>query len=166
MFAYCNSNPVNFCDPTGLCKNTFCIYLKADCGQDNCKTSSAYLPIEERLKQRGVVYESHPSGNGGKIINSCNVADPKEMTEFAIYLKKNTDDFSGSIEGMLYEWELHNLIYWATQEGDAWHDKAQHVDLGRTIYDDNHGLFSVIMWASFELLFPEQAEEDKLANCS
>ena len=44
MFAYCTNNPVNFHDPTGLCKNTFSIYFKVDCNSRTCKTSSSYNP--------------------------------------------------------------------------------------------------------------------------
>ena len=44
MFAYCTNNPVNFHDPTGLCKNTFSIYFKVDCGSTKCKTSRNYKP--------------------------------------------------------------------------------------------------------------------------
>ena len=164
MFAYCGNNPVNFHDPTGLCQHTFSIYFKVDCGQEDCPTSSAYISIDKRLQQRGVTYTPNPSGDGGRINNSCEVTDPIEMTEFASYLKNNTDDFSGSVEAIIYEWELHNYLYTITEEDDPWHDRAKDVDLGRTIYDDNHGIFSKLMWAGFELLFPKQAADDKLIH--
>lgn len=164
MFAYCLNNPVVLADPSGTCANTFSIYFKVDCGKNNCKTSSAYLPIEKRLEQKGVSYEPSSSGNGGRIINSYKVTDPTEQTEFAIYLKTHTDNFSGSIEGILYEWAIHNLLFEVTKEGDPWHDRAKDVDLGRTIYDDNHGVFSKIMWIGFEILYPQQAIDDRIAT--
>ena len=42
MFTYCNNNPANYIDPAGTCKNTFCYYLKVDCGNVYCPTSESY----------------------------------------------------------------------------------------------------------------------------
>ena len=46
MFAYCNINPGNYVDPEGMCKNTFSIYLKADCGEEDCPHSKYYIENE------------------------------------------------------------------------------------------------------------------------
>ena len=46
MFVYCTNNPINFQDPIGLCKNTFSIYFKVDCGESDCPTSHYYIESE------------------------------------------------------------------------------------------------------------------------
>ena len=80
------------------------------------------------------------------------------MTLYARYLKKTTDDFSGSVEAMVFEWWIHNLIFYVVEENSSWYKKAKDVDLGRTIYNDRHdlmgveGLASKAMWILFSLM--------------
>ena len=59
MFTYCTNNPVNFHDPTGLCKNTFSFYFKVDCGQKNCPQSKNYI---RKTAKVAVIYDGRQSG--------------------------------------------------------------------------------------------------------
>ena len=85
-----------------------------------------------------------------------------------MYESEYASYFSGSIEGFVFEWDVHNIAYqFYTKKGDiANADKAKHLNVGRTIYDDNHGTFTYVMLRAYEMLYPIQAQEDFMKHLS
>ena len=114
--------------------------------------------------RRGVYI--HKQGDSVQIDNSYlikSVSDMSEYAYFVMYKSKYRNYFAGSLVGFMYEWEVHNLAYaFASATGDTENMiKAKDLNVGPTIYDDNHGTKSIIiMFAGFRLLYPEIAEED------
>lgn len=161
MFAYCGNNPVCFSDPSG---HILVGILGEASGWLHTKDQMTYdekLAVVTKYEELGVEYIPSPSGNGGQILNSHLIKDGREMTLYSLYLIQNTDDFSGSVEGMVFEWWLHNVIcdVFQNRPNSSYYISAKDVDLGRTIYDDRHCV-SKIMWAAYSILYPEQAKSD------
>lgn len=124
--------------------------------------------IYSKWERQGVEFIPHGDRPGGQIRNSYKITDPDEMYQYALYLKTYTDCFAGSVEGIVFEWEIHNEIYYSVDESSSWYTKAKHVDLGATIYHDKHDLFgitnlaSIAMWSLYAEVYPEQAKNDWL----
>ena len=132
---------------------------------------------EEMWAERGISFIPNSAG-GGKIVNSSTITDPSEMNEYLDYLFNRSpysDQFSGSISAAAYEWELHNKVYWATNmiieisnvfrvKASAkvyqYNESAKDVDLGRTIFDDSHGIGSIIMQITYTFAHPLDALHD------
>ena len=154
MYVYCNNNPVAFVDSEGLAPWPTTVIIFDGASRD-------YLKEGEDI---GVVFVPDESGKGGKIKNSYRITDIDEMTEYADYLVNSStykDCFEGSVEGVVFEWWLHNMVFSFTDEGNSWHDKARDVDIGSTIYDDaGHGMFGFIMITFYEIAWPEQSASD------
>lgn len=117
----------------------------------------------------GVKFVPDSSGNGGQIVNSYKIRDSFEMAEYAMYLmyeSKYRSYFSGSIEGFLFEWDVHNIAYQLyTDLGDVTKaNSAKSLDVGRTIYADNHGYFTYAMLLAYEFQFPVQAANDRMIH--
>ena len=149
MFAYCLNNSVCFADYHGTKVEQFPIPFEGE-------------TIIDKWKKQGVEFIPNETNGGGQIRNSYKITDPDEMYQYAQYLRKNTDYFSGSVEAMVFEWQVHNIIYASVNKSHPWSEKAKHVDLGRTIYNDNHGKMSELMINAFELWNPAQAQNDFL----
>ena len=119
-----------------------------------------------RLKGLGITFKPNSDGRGGELTNSYRLTNGKKMRELADYLL-NHSSFSpylaGSVEGFVHEWDLHNVAY---KYGKLVGDKdiikrARNLDIGMTIYDDDHGLMSSIMRWLYVLKRPRKAGEDK-----
>ena len=128
--------------------------------------------IMEKWEAHGVKYISADGDyTGGKIVNSYKITDPNEMREYATYLLYESEyqnDFLGSVDGVLFEWDVHNMIYYGDPFfsflGFQWKDPAASVDLGATIYSDPHPGLNVIMWYLYETAYPIQAQADMKAH--
>jgi len=153
MFAYCGNNPVNCIDPIGTYKIPMLQNVLHDCSKPIIYKEN----IMEKWAKEGVIYESNGSGKGGKIINSYKITDFAELYSYAYYLvmkSEYSDDFLGSVEGVVFEWEVHNFIYYFGPE--VWNDNATDVEFGATIFDDPHEGLNFIMWEAFRWLCPIQ----------
>ena len=156
MFAYCLNNPIKYIDSSG---NRACLPEDFDCGspkEDN---------IMDKWEKEGVVYISYGKNKGGQIKNSNKITDGKEMTEYATYLVTHSpykDDISGSVEGVVFEWEVHNwaFLFFDAIGNAARTESARSVDFGNTIFDDYHLGFTQIMWAGYFLGDPVQYHAD------
>lgn len=92
--------------------------------------------------------------------------NPKRKGEFLFtfdsdYLLNKSEyqaDFSGSVEGVVFEWDVHNKIYYYGPS--KWENNAKDVDLGRSIFSDSHEGLNIVMWFSFFLTYPEQYYAD------
>ena len=161
MYAYCGNNPVVNFDPNG--------HKMYSALEQNCYGKVDSNCLQAKLAAQGVTYVSYGDGNGGRINNSYKVTNKTAMEEFCQYLKTSTNDFSGSVEGMVVEWQLHNALYQYFDKFDPenpWHESARSVDLGRTIYDDSHDLWgmsnfaSAAMWSIYSVMYPVEANND------
>ena len=169
MYAYCGNNPVNNADYSG---NRYCAATTVK--DESIDDRKAALQFQKRIAQSKastrVEFVPNKDGNGGRIENSYLITNPKEITEYAIYLMQESEYssyFIGSLEGFVFEWEVHNMAYYYySQIGDLENaERAMHVDVGRTIYEDiDHGFFGYAMLRAFEMLYPEQAQKDWLLH--
>ena len=86
---------------------------------------------------------------------------------YAIYLNHLNQDtkdvIDGTSFGLLFEWQVHDLAYDFLSIIDIfvdsdtitkYKDSAQSVDVGRTIYSDNHGILSWVMWVLYKFSNP------------
>ena len=155
MYAYCNNGPVIFVDSAGMAPWPITVVINDGASRD-------YLKDAEDI---GVTFKPSESGKGGRIENSYRITDKDEMTAYADYLVNSSsykDYFDGSVEGVVFEWWLHNLIFSFTDESNTWHERAKSVDIGSTLYDDTgHGMYSLVMILLYEMSWPEQAARDK-----
>jgi hypothetical protein len=92
-----------------------------------------------------VTFIEDDHGNGGQIENSYKVQNPSVVVGYSIYLRyfsKHKDCFDGSAGGIADEWLVHNIAYdltWLPSQFGIWekaNDSAKHVDVGRTVFDD------------------------------
>lgn len=187
MFAYCVDNPVILAD-SSRCAAKVCIDDEVNMLDVPWKSAGGgggfrVLDIEdepveqpknimEEWAEKGVIYVSADGDHtGGRIENSYLITDPQEMRKYATYLLNESeykDDFVGSVEGVLFEWDVHNMIYYGDPFfsffGFDWKENARSVDLGGTIYSDPHPWLNVVMWRLYENAFPLQAAEDRKAH--
>ena len=171
MFAYCGNNPVCNTDSSGMryCAGTTVANESSTERGISCRWQK-YIELDnptilDKWKVCGVEFVPDSSGNGGQIINSYLIHNSYDMTAYAMYLmnaSKYSTYFSGSIEGFVFEWDVHNIAYqYYDLIGD--HEnaiKAKSLDVGSTIYADNHGFFTYAMLRTFEILYPNQAQQD------
>lgn len=114
---------------------------------------------EEKEKAEDLTFENNSSG-GVKIRNSFTTNGLYEIAEYSYTLVNESeyaDYFQGNYEGVFVEWALHNAACYIPGV-DL--DRAKHVDLGQTIFDDQNEWFRLAMWGVYSWLFPEQYQED------
>ena len=107
-----------------------------------------------------VHYESSATGNGAKIVGSHNITNPIVMYQ---YIEENRgDEIAGSTIGVVFE-IVHNAAYATgktlcavgfTDLGQDLIGKGKDLDVGRTIYDDQHGGLSWVMWIAYGTTSP------------
>lgn len=150
MFAYCNNNPVNHKDETGKIPWTIIdgvVQLVKD----------IYQLIRDDDERVTTTKEEYNGKTNIKINNSASIITPAVKFAYSFYLNhfsEYRDDIKGSTAGMVFEWEVHNGAYYGLQVANAVGfdvssliESAKSVDLGRTIYDDNHEFSgSVMKW--------------------
>ena len=120
-----------------------------------------------RAEQEKVKYQVTQDGSGVKITNSYTVSNPTTMHD---YIEANRgEEIKGSTTGAVFEWQVHNTAYdlgkvfdnmGVTSLGDVLIKKGADVDLGNTIYDDNHGVATKGMIVVYVLLYPMSAGYD------
>ena len=166
MFAYCNNNPVNHKDETGKIPWTIIdgvVQLVKD----------IYQLIRDDDKKVTITKDEYDGKTNITINNSASITTPTVKFVYSFYLNnfsEYSDDIKGSTAGMVFEWEVHNVTYYVLQVAkDFGIDKpeliesAESVDLGPTIYNDNHGGSGDIMKALYSASNPITALFDLLA---
>ena len=166
MFSYCNNNPVNLVDFSGsIPRELIGIFPYTDGGS----RGGSYIPVNygnfENTKE--ISYQSNGTNNGAQIIDSYKVTNPITMYK---HIRENRgDEIAGSTVGVVHEWVVHNIAYGVgnfavgiglDEWGNNFRDKGQTLDVGRTIYDDSHGWFSLIMWITYGAISPFSAGYD------
>ena len=109
---------------------------------------------EKEKRKQSVTYTPYLSGKGAAIGNAHNITNIFEMYEFVT--ENRGDEIGGSNTGVIVEWAVHNIAYeYATQKGDQkTMDQAGTVDVGYTIWSDNHGIKTAFMIGMYALLAP------------
>jgi len=162
MFAYCLNNPANLLDPFGTIPFVDHPFTNAaiEIGEQIGWWLKDYFD-KKREESKEIPYQSNGAGNGAQIPNSHTIKDPVIMYE---YIEENRgDEITGSTTGVVFEWIVHNAVYTTGKVfsavgfkkwGKTLVEKGQDLDVGQTIYDDSHGLASVVMWSTYRSLFP------------
>ena len=172
MFAYCQNNPAGYVDSFGLRPVSVLERFgdtsiptpppkrkkeKANSNESSTKSKT----VMDKWQEKGVTYKSNGAGKGGKIENSYLIKEYEDIYEYSEYLVNESeyrDDFTGSVEGVVFEWDIHNIIYYYGPP--QWEDNARDVDFGRTIFSDSHKGLNMVMWLGFYLNYPEQYYSD------
>ena len=171
MFAYCLNNPLNLVDYSGnYPQHHFFDSPAAKFGYKVGEWLGNLLRDnynKKRNEAKSIPYHSMGIDRGAQILESHTVKNPFIMYE---YLHKNRgDEVAGSTTGIVFEWIVHNAAYAAgeaasfvgfTDFGYNLKEKGRTLDIGRTIYDDSHGVFSWAMWGGYALLSPATAIYD------
>ena len=161
MFAYCLNTPVMTYDASG----TRCVSTVSSVDDatiiNRCEPTELENNVMDKWLKKGVKYKSNGAGKGGRIENSYLITKHQDLYEYSDYLVNKSEyrhDFNGSVEGIVFEWDVHNIIYYF---GPAqWEDNARDVDFGRTIFSDSHRGMNMVMWLGFYLTYPEQYYSD------
>ena len=160
MFAYCLNNPTNYTDKTGNC---------SDCSLPEGNPDIAHLikmflerfrEVEEKKKNADEKHFEENTNGGGKLWNSFTTEGLYEIAEESYILVNESeyiDSFHGSHEGVFIEWGCHNVACYIPFV-DL--DRAMHVDLGYTIFDDPNKGFNCLMWGFYAWIFPEEYQDD------
>ena len=169
MFSYCQNNPVMFCDNLGNrpVLNT---------GKEETLEEYEYS-IEQMQKdpvtfwkKKGVTIELVTEGGETtvKINNSYLITNHSDLVKYVKYVMRKSeykDFFIGTVDGFVYEWEVHNLAYELSTffGAEKYINQARSVNVGPTIYDDRHGIATDIMTSTYKLLYPASAKQDRRA---
>jgi len=90
-----------------------------------------------------------------EIENSYKIITPWVQYGYSVYLNYSREDtkdiIDGSSFGMQFEWELHNVAYaFSSVFGlEKYKGQSEHVNLGSTIFEDDHGFLSYAMFAMY-----------------
>ena len=164
MFSYCLNNPVCLSDTSGTIpasihfddsRTTFGDPLRGGSGAGG-GSGYAYAAASQSRRDREerrstLTYSPYKNGKGSTIHNSHNVWNVFDMID---YLECNKgSEIMGSTVGVIFEWFAHNLAYeyycYVGNDEDA--AKAGSLDLGGTIWDDDHPGFTEIMIGAYYL---------------
>ena len=179
LFAYCSNNPTGSIDPGGHFALSFALVLKVvlivAAGMATAATVHDIVQIGRETVD--VPEENISSKDKGdktddvKINNSYRIFTPWVQYGYCFWLNhinKNTKDvIDGTSIGMTFEWSLHNVAYVGSSLiGDqATADSAKDVNLGKTIFSDNHGGFIEYgMKHAYMFLYPFGAMYDYYIN--
>ena len=181
MFAYCGNNPISFADISG--------HIPVSCVDVN--EFESWLPdmkkwvknkiidpvkdaLLEKEAEEQMTYNDNGKNNGVKIEDSYKMRNPFNM--YAYIESHRGEEISGSTVGVVYEWCVHNVAYYAgnalysvgfTDAGNELMRSGEDLDTGGTIYDDDeHGILSVSMWVSYYAFSPFWAGYDLGAEIS
>ena len=178
MFAYCGNNPANRVDPTG---HAFMQMRFDPDGASDLLTPGPWGGGSGGVGYAGSVYSSAKSsmlqqtneliyknqGDTAQIVDSYTIRNPIVMY---VYIDEHKGDvIGGTTTGAVVEWIVHNLAYDAgyvlktlgfTDFGQKTMDQGGSVDIGSTIYDDEHPVAAQLMWIVYFGVAPLPATID------
>ena len=142
LYAYCMNNPIKNTDPDG----TFILgwIIAAVVAVCVVQTISDVVEVVEISKNENERIEVSEDGTNVKIVDSHKIKTPWMQLGYSIYLnhfKEETKDvIQGSSFGVQFEWQAHNLMYTIGKivDNETIMNSAKSVDVGKTIFDDNH----------------------------
>jgi RHS repeat-associated protein len=155
LFSYCNNNPVMYSD-----------------GDGNSATLIGWITkwlVDETLREinefkQNLIVDSNEGSV--RIVGSYRIFLPWVQKYCCDYLNninvQTKDIIIGSNEGLQFEWIAHNAAFvFSFLTGDYESAiSAASVDVGSTIFDDDHGALSYLMWALYVIEYPLQAAID------
>ena len=142
LYAYCMNNPIKNTDPDGTFILGWIIaVVVAVCV---AQTIADVVEVVEISKNENERIEVSEDGTNVKIVDSHKIKTPWMQLGYSIYLnhfKEETKDvIQGSSFGVQFEWQAHNLMYTIGKiiDNESIMNSAKSVDVGKTIFDDNH----------------------------
>ena len=138
LYSYCNNNPIMYSDPDGnlvielllpIIMTVLPIYDTVTFAHDMITSRNANLKYDDKQN----------------IVNSHNIWSPYFQFGYAIYFKYFTEEgqnIKGSGFGVTAEWNVHTIAYLLGFNREA----AKDTNIGSTIFDDSHEIFSFVMW--------------------
>ena len=171
MFAYCRNNPVNGIDQTGcypvfLFEEGFFDEEFRQIGEAIGRALRDYLDKQREISNT-LTYKSNRENSSAKIIDSYKVTSPIVMYEYVN--EHRGGEISGSTTGVVAEWVVHNVAHEAgrvltkagyVDVGQSLMAKGKDLDIGSTIYQDDHGILSVGMWGVYLITAPIHSRVD------
>lgn len=156
MYAYCGNNPIMYTDPNGEIAGWLVGLIIAGI---ILTVSDIYNVVEN------VDYTISGDGQSVSIKNSQTIVTPWVRWGYSFYLNHINSDtkkiIKGSSVGVEYEWLLHNVAYWLGVS----RSQASPVDVGISIFSDNHSGLGDIMKISYIILqHPAFTIWDLIAN--
>ena len=116
-----------------------------------------------KYENMGVTYRIDETNVPGrvKITNSYKIDKWSTMVDYTEQLKEaNPNAFSGSITGFVFEWWVHSIGYKIPGLSEETKDKLRTLDVGNTIFDDNHDGLSFLMQYFYFVFHHESASSD------
>ena len=174
LYAYCSNNPVHHSDPTGhfiiaipaLIKVVIGIVAVAATINDIYQIASGNVSVDSTSS-----IEDGDFQDNVRISDSYKILTPWMQYGYNFYLNHINDDtkniIDGTTIGVTHEWMLHNIAYaGASILGlDTYRDAARSVDVGKTLFDDDHGnIIEHSMKISYIVINPMNAVIDFLIN--
>ncbi len=168
LFTYCINNPTTNADPHGQFPE-WLFFLKDlyEFGND------IYQLLRNDDKR---VYATKKYDDSITIMNSASIRTSIVKHAYSFWLNNFSeyrDEIGGTTTGIVYEWELHNAAYkgflvmqFLGVDVTDKIESAQHVDIGYTIFRDNHGFSSHAMQAMYFLSHPISALIDSIIDAS
>ena len=177
MFAYCNNNPVKYADSSGLIP--IIIVPNADMYNEYIKTGKESVADETIGVDYDEIYgTSYICNDDGtvRIENSYRITNIFTMYNYINSHRGN--EIMGTTTGVVFEWALHNLAYSIAEiithldvpdsllkGAEKVMERSGNLDIGRTIYDDDHGIPTNIMLNWYRLFFPISSVIDYFIYC-
>ena len=186
MFAYCKNNPVNYADPSGnaaivTCTGEINLFIRdlsgffgagggGGGGYASAAAADAVTSSQGNV-ERKLYYQRFGDNNTAKIVDSYKITSPFEMY---MYISQHRgDEIKGSTVGVVVEWAVHNVAYYTGDVltscgfeglGKSLMDSGRDLDVGGTIYQDDHGALSAAMWCTYIIVAPVHAGMDLIVE--
>ena len=136
LYCYCNNNPIMYMDEDG--NLWFLIPILA----------AIVLTINDIEKIKSGEVKVQATEDGVKIENSYKIKTPWVRLGYLFWVKYRNDETKGKIHGSIvgaeFEWFAHNIYYDFTGA-----QAAASVDIGKTIFNDDHVVQGSIMKAGY-----------------
>ena len=147
MFAYCLNNPVNGTDYNGF-RGFF------DTLEDIVEKAKRVLGIGD-FDDLSLSEED----DSVKISNSASIKDPFAIFIYSVYvndISEYKDQINGTSIAVAYEWIFHNIAYDAARGAELFgfdtsglQRTVKDVNIGSTIFSDDHGYPSYVMGSTY-----------------
>ena len=166
LYCYCLNDPVMNSDPEGT-SILLLLYLAA-------VAFATYATIHDAVQLASgnvAVKPDATTENNVEIANSNKIWTPWMRYGYSLYLNyvnpETKDVIKGTSIGVEFEWTVHNVAYRLLnvvknigineilgKTIDERIDQVAHVDVGKTIYDDEHGVLSYAMQFCYFSIHP------------
>ena len=173
LFAYCENNPIMGYDPDGTIILAIIVTIIA--------ATAAAMTVHDivKIKELEAQTKKESPFNNVTIKNSYQIYTPWVRFAYSSYLNYVNDDaqniIKGTTFGVEFEWGIHNVVYYGAKAlqtagiNDLFGEpieniiaQAQEVDIGESIFDDNHGSLSTAMFIGYAITNPIAALLDYL----